>query len=235
MEKSFHVGIILDGNRRYARNQGKKPWEGHRRGGDKVWELVKRWSFDLNIDQLTLYTFSMQNFQRDKLEVEFLFKLCKEFFSKIQKERKKPNFDDQGIKLNFIGRLHLFPQDIQDLMHQLMQDTKENSKLIVNFAMAYGGREEIIDGIKKIYSQIKDEKIDINQLTPELFSKYLYLENEPDLIIRTGGAVRTSNFLIWQSYYSEWFFIEKFWPDFTKEDLAEIINQFQSRDRRFGK
>ena len=219
-----HVGIILDGNRRWASEQGKKPWDGHQAGFEKARDLVEYWGLELGIEELTLYTFSVQNFQRDKLEVEFLFKIFKRMFTDFEKDKIK----DKGIRVNFIGRLSLFSKDMQDMMHKLMDATKDNSDLIVNFAMGYGGREEIVDAVKSLIDSG-------DEITIDTLSSHMYLESEPELIIRTGGAMRTSNFLMWQSWYSEWFFLEKYWPAFEKEDLVKVIDEFKNRERRFGK
>jgi tritrans,polycis-undecaprenyl-diphosphate synthase [geranylgeranyl-diphosphate specific] len=129
----------------------------------------------------------------------------------------------------------MFPENVQKGMRTLMGLTKENKPFVVNFAMAYGGREEVIDAAKKLGEDIKAGKVDIEKLNEEVFGRYLYLNSEPDLIIRTGGEHRTSNFLIWQSHYSEWFFVDKTWPEMEKEDLVKVIKEFSERERRFGK
>jgi len=221
-----HIGIILDGNRRYAKSRGLPLWEGHRLGREKGKELISKWMVELGIKELTLYTFSMQNFNRDPKEVKFLMKLFKDWLKSVDLEECEKN----GVKVNFIGRIRLFSEDIQKLMKKMMEKTKDNNKHTVNLAMGYGGREEVVDAVNKILREGKLKKVD-----EKTFSRYLYLQSEPDLIIRTGGARRTSNFLIWQSWYSEWFFVEKFWPEFEKEDLVEIIEEYKKRERRFGK
>lgn len=221
-----HIGIILDGNRRFARSKGLPPWEGHRLGGEKGKELISKWMLELGLKELTLYTFSMQNFKRDPKEVKYLMKLFKEWLKSVNLDECNKN----GVRVNFIGRIEMFSEDIQKLMRKMMDKTKDNNKHIVNFAMGYGGREEVVDAVNKILKEGKLKKVD-----EEKFSKYLYLQSEPDLIIRTGGARRTSNFLIWQSWYSEWFFTEKFWPEFEKEDLVKVMKEYKERERRFGK
>ncbi len=226
-----HVGIILDGNRRLAKRLMKEPWRGHEYGARKVEKLFE-WAVELGIKELTLYAFSMQNFNRPKLEFDYLMKIFHKEFSRLVNNQR---LEEKGIRINIIGRIHLFPESIQEYMKKLMEKTKNNSKHIINFAMAYGGREEIIDAIKELGREIESGKIKSKDLNEENFTRFLYMKSEPDLIIRTGGDHRTSNFLAWQSTYSEWFFIEKFWPEFEKEDLVEVINQFNSRERRFGK
>ncbi len=219
----MHVGIILDGNRRYAKEKGLLSLQGHLTGVETVKKLLFEWAPSL-VDELTLYTFSAQNFNRSEKEVSYLMKLFRDYFNKFM---SSDDVMDAGIQVKFIGRLELLPTDIQDIIKQVQEKTKDNTKLIVNFAIAYGGREEIIDAIKKVD--------DIQGLTVENFGKYMYLDAEPELIIRTGGARRTSNFLMWQSWYSEWFFLEKFWPAFEKEDLVAVLDEFKERERRFGK
>jgi len=142
---------------------------------------------------------------------------------------------ENKIKINFIGRIHLFPKEIYERMLALVDETKDYSDYVINFAMAYGGREEIVDAVGKICSDVKDGKVSCDSIDIEKFTKYMQLQSDPDLIIRTGGDRRTSNFLMWQSWYSEWFFLEKFWPEFEKEDFIGVIDEFMGRERRFGK
>ena len=224
--KAKHIGIILDGNRRYAKKILKEPWKGHDSGADKVEKLFD-WCKDLGITELTLYIFSLQNFNRDKKEVDYLMDLfCKSFESKKIKEKIQVN----KIKINFIGRKHLLPPKVKEIIERLQEETKEYADFTANFAMAYGGREEIVDGVNKIIKEGKIKEVD-----EKLFSEYLQLRHEPDLIIRTGGERRTSNFLVWQSWYSEWFFLDKYWPEFEKEDLVKTVKEFSQRERRFGR
>ena len=226
---SLHVGIILDGNRRYAKKKGIKPWKGHEEGAKNVKKLINDWVPTLGIKELTLYTFSIQNFNRTKIEIDFLMSLFVKFFSQLEKE-----VDQKNIKINFIGRLHLFSKEIQKMALQISKKTENNDGLIVNFAFGYGGREEIIDGIKKFITESKNIN-NLDNLNIQSFTKHLYLQSEPDLIIRTGGDFRTSNFLVWQSTYAEWFFQSKLWPEFNKEDLVNILQDFSKRERRFGR
>lgn len=220
-----HVGIILDGNRRFAKKMLLESWKGHEYGAEKVEQLFD-WCKELDIKELTLYIFSMQNFNRSKTEVSYLMDLFCKFFSGVNIREK---IKDNGIAVRFIGRTNLLPRKVQETINKLEDETKHHKTFKVNFAMAYGGREEIIDGIKRLMKE------GIKEVDENTFSKYLYLQNEPDLIIRTGGEKRTSNFLVWQSWYSEWFFVDKYWPEFGKEDLAKIVEEFSQRQRRFGK
>ena len=226
-----HVAIILDGNRRFSKKLMMKPWMGHEWGAKKVEQLLD-WCKDLKIKELTLYAFSAENFNRPKEEFDFLMKLFHKEFTKLLKD---PRVKKDSIKINFIGRISLFPEDIQKLMKELMEYTKNNKGYILNLAMAYGGRQEVIDAVKKMATQIKKGSLDINKINEETFSKNLYMVDEPDLIIRTGGEKRTSNFLIWQANYSEWIFLEKFWPEFEKEDLELCMQEYSRRKRRFGR
>lgn len=226
-----HVGIIIDGNRRFAKRLMMKPWKGHEWGAKKVGKLFE-WCKELDIKELTVYAFSMQNFNRPKEEFDYLMKVFLEFFTNDEYISK---VHENKIRITFIGRIHLFPKEVYETMLRLVEDTKHYSDYQINFAMAYGGREEVIDAVKKLSEQIKEDKVDVNQINEEVFSKNLYMDHEPDLIIRTGGDHRTSNFLIWQSWYSEWFFIEKTWPEFEKEDFTKVIEDFSTRERRFGK
>ena len=227
-----HIGIILDGNRRFAKKLMLKPWKGHEWGRDKV-KNVLEWCKDIGIPELTLYAFSIQNFQRPKDEFEYLMKLFSEAFKDLMTPENKKKLEE--IQIRFIGRTWMFPQEVQDEMKKLTEMTANNTPYKINFAMAYGGREEVIDAVKKIAEAVQNGKMDINAINEQTFAENLYLNSEPELIIRTGGDHRTSNFLIWQSHYSEWFFLEKTWPEFEKEDLLQVINEFKTRERRFGK
>lgn len=225
-----HIGIILDGNRRFAKRLMMKPWKGHEWGAKKIEKLLE-WCKELDIKELTLYAFSVENFNRTKEEFNYLMDLFRKEFDKY---KEHPKIHENKIRINVIGRTWMFPKDIQEKMHNIIEKTKNYNNYIINFAMAYGGRQEVVDAVKKIAEQVKNNKLDVEQINEETFSKNLYFNDEPDLIIRTGGEKRTSNFLIWQSHYSEWFFLEKHWPEFEKEDLIEAIEDYKKRNRRFG-
>ncbi len=230
-ENPKHVGIILDGNRRFAKKLMAKPWKGHEWGAKKLQQVLE-WCKELDIKELTLYTFSIENFNRPKEEFSFLMKLFKEGFDKIKED---PRLNEYGIRVRFIGRTHMFPEEVQESMKFLMEKTKDNDKYLINFAMAYGGRSEIVDAARNIVADVNAGKLKAEEVNETTFSNYLYMGDEPDLIIRTGGEQRTSNFLMYQSAYSEWFFLEKNWPEFEKEDFVNILADFKQRDRRFGK
>ncbi|MBN2112257.1 di-trans,poly-cis-decaprenylcistransferase [Candidatus Woesearchaeota archaeon] len=227
-----HIGIILDGNRRWARQRGKMPWDGHRAGFNKLKDLFK-WVKEIDIKELSLYCFSTQNFKRDKLEVDFLMNIFEKAAKDVLTDKSVHN---DKVKVRFIGRLHLLPEKVQKAAKAAMESTKNYNNYIVNFCVAYGGREEIADGVRQACRDVKSGKISPEEIDEESFRKYLYLQNDPDIIIRTSGEHRLSNFLTWHSTYSEWFFLEKHWPDFSKEDLVKTIKEFQEkRSRRFGK
>ena len=227
----MHIGIILDGNRRYAKKSGKMPWEGHKIGVKQVKKLIFEWAEELNIKELTLYAFSMQNFKRNEKELSHLMKLFKNFvdgFIDSQVLSKK------DIKFNFIGQINLFSPEIHQKMLRIMQQTKDKKGLIINLAMAYGGREEIVDATKKIARKVKNNTLTVEEIDENIFNNSLSLNHDPDLIIRTGGERRSSNFLAWQSVYSEWFYLAKYWPEFEKEDLIKCVKLFKTRTRNFG-
>ncbi|HLC47221.1 MAG TPA: polyprenyl diphosphate synthase [Candidatus Nanoarchaeia archaeon] len=226
-----HIGIILDGNRRFAKRLMMKPWEGHRLGFDKLKQLFS-WSAKLNIHEITLYCFSMQNFNRPKEEFNYLMGIFEEAFTSVLTDE---SIHHDKIRINPVGRINLLPKKVQEAAAKAVQATKDYDRFIINIAIAYGGREEIVDTVKKIGRLIEDGKITDKEITEELISKNLYLSSAPDLIIRTGGDHRTSNFLAWQSVYSEWIFLEKTWPEFDEKDLVKCIEEFSKRERRFGK
>ena len=226
-----HIAIILDGNRRYAKKIGLQTWKGHDFGVKKLNQLLD-WCIELGIKEVTLYSFSTENFKRTKTEIDFLFNIFKREFNNM---KNREDIFKNKIRVNVIGRLYMFPKDIRKAMLEIMELTKKHNNFIVNFAMAYGGRQEIVDAFKKIAENIKKGKVDVNDINERLITNNLYLKNEPDLVIRPSGEIRISNFLTWQSVYSEWVFINKLWPEFTKKDLEHCIEEFNRRVRRFGK
>src|SRR3989344_1688628 len=222
-----HIAIILDGNRRYARKIGMQPWQGHSFGAEKVEDILK-WCRDLGIKELTLYSFSMDNFKRPEREKKAIFELFKKNFEKLEKDDRLMK---NGIKVRFIGRLQMFPKEIGECMQRLMKKTNENERFKVNFAMAYSGKAEITDSVRKIINKINSKEINIENVDEDLIKNNLYLSSEPDIFIRPGGEKRMSDFLLWQSSYSELIFLEKLWPEFTKEDLIWCIGEFKRRER----
>ena len=226
-----HLAIVLDGNRRFAKRLMLKPYKGHEWGAEKL-KKVFEWCQEYGVKEITLYTFSIENFDRPREEFNFLMNLFEKEFKKTKKDKKV--FENK-IKFNFIGRVYLFPKEIRKQMKDLMELTKEHDKFIVNFAMAYGGRAEIIDATKKIAQQVKDGKLNIDEINEQVFSKNIYLESEPDLIIRTSER-RLSGFLLWQGSYAEIQFLpEVLWPEFSKENFVQCLQDYSERQRRFGK
>ena len=222
-----HIAVILDGNRRYAEKRFHNRLLGHYYGARKLAEFVK-WCRELGVKEITLYCFSLENFSRDEQEVSYLFNLFRE---QIQKYAYDKRISSSKVKVRFIGRLSLFPKDIQKDMNALMRKTKNNDEFIINFAVAYGGRAEIVDAVQKVVrKKIRSEKI-----TEEVIRKELYLSHYPDLLIRTG-EVRLSNFLLWQCAYAELIFLPHvLWPEFSKADFHFCLEEFTRRNRKFGR
>ncbi|MCS7385879.1 MAG: polyprenyl diphosphate synthase [archaeon GB-1867-005] len=234
-EKPEHVAIILDGNRRWAKIRGLPPWAGHEEGAKKVENLL-RWCFDSGIRTLTIYVFSTENFQRPREEVEAIMNLAKKY---IQRAMASKEIHDYQVRVKAIGKLELLPEDLREEIRKLEEATKNYSKHYLNIAIAYGGRSEIIDAVKRIAEKIKSGELDTQDITEEVFEKHLYTAHlpnpNPDLIIRTSGEERLSGFLLWQSAYSELIFLDVYWPDFRKIDLWRAIRTYQKRERRFGR
>lgn len=226
-----HIGIILDGNRRFAKKLMLKPWQGHEWGAKKIEKLLD-WCKELDIRELTLYAFSIYNFNRPEKEFNYLMNLFEKEFKKTKDDERL--FKDK-IKINFVGRIWMFPEKVQKEMKELMELTKDHDKYIINFAMAYGGKTEVVDAAKKIAEQVKKGELDIDKINIETFGKNLYFNDDVDLIIRTSGEQRTSDFIPWQGANAEWIFVEKNWPDFEKEDFIKCLEEYSRRDRRIGK
>jgi tritrans,polycis-undecaprenyl-diphosphate synthase [geranylgeranyl-diphosphate specific] len=234
-KKPEHVAIILDGNRRWASNKTMIPWVGHRHGANKVDELMD-WCIDLDVKFITLYAFSTENFRRPPQEVEAIMKLIEEkLLSILENERIHEN----KVKVKAIGRIDLLPDSIQKVIQRVEESTKTYSDRLLNVALAYGGRAEIVDATKKIAKKAVKGELNPEKINEKLFEKYLYTAHMPrqdaDLIIRTSGEERLSGFLSWQSAYSELCFVDVNWPDFRLIDLLRAVRTYQRRKRRFGK
>lgn len=230
--KPVHVGIITDGNRRFAADIGMGPNDGHVKGRDKL-EEVLQWCLDLGIKIVTVYGFSTENFARNRKEVNFLFKLIDRSLKDLMKdERVKKN----GIKVTVIGDIDRLPKYLKDTILKTESFTSKFKNFRLNLALSYGGREEIISGIKRLAADVLAGKVEIDDITQESFRDYLYDSSipDPDLILRTSGEERVSNFLLWQSAYSELYFSDVNWPDLRKIDFLRAIHSYQSRERRFG-
>ena len=221
-----HLAIIMDGNGRWAKKRGLPRYEGHRQG-TKVAKKIVEECRKLNIRYLTLYTFSKENWKRPKDEVNFLFKLLMDFLN-----REYKSLVEQSIKLNILGDYTKLPFSARKAIEFTLKKTKECNKMVLNLALNYSGREEIILAIKKILKQ----GIDPESLDEESFKDFLYTRGQPDpdLIIRTSGEIRLSNYLLYQSAYSELYFTPVLWPDFTEQDLHKALDDFSKRQRRFG-
>lgn len=219
-----HIGFIMDGNGRWAKKQNKPRMYGHYVGAYKIEEVV-RWCTEYGVKYTTFYAFSTENWKRPKREVNFIFGLLQ---SKIEEFYQRMN--KEGVRLIFSGRLEELGDKLYNICMEYQEKTQKNDRIVVNMALNYGGRAEIIDAINKIIKQ------DIKSIDEESFRKYLYWPDipDPDLIIRTSGEMRLSNFLTWQSAYSELYFTDVLWPDFSKDDLKLAIEDFNKRQRRFG-
>ncbi len=231
IKKPRCVGIIMDGNRRWAKERNLHSFHGHKIGYNKINDAVD-WFIKEEISNLILYAFSIENWQRSTEEVSYLMDLFKTMISK-----RASLFKDKGVRVNFVGDLSLVPEDIRKLIKKIEQESMAFKKLHLVIAFSYGGRREIINAVKEI-SKVKNRE-EFETLNEEEFSKYLWTNKidapNPDIIIRTGGEMRLSNFLPWQSVYSELFFVKTYWPDFSYEELKKILEEFSLRQRRLGK
>jgi len=229
-----HIGIIPDGNRRWARRIGLEPAEGHLFGYEKIKETL-RWIWDLNIKHVTIYAMSTENCKhRPPEEREKLFELA---FKGLNELKNLPEIHKHRVKVRVIGDYSLVPSHLISAIKALEEETKNYDNYTLNIALCYGGRQEILDAIKRIVSDVVEGKLDPNDISEEVFKKYLYTNDspDPDLIIRTSGEERISNFLLWQSAYSELYFCDVYWPEFRKIDFWRAIRSYQFRERRFGR
>ena len=226
-----HLGIIMDGNGRWAKKKLLNRVKGHEKGTQTVRSIVTI-ARELGIGMLTLYAFSTENWARPKIEVKALMMLLKKF---IVSERE--DFSKNDIRVNVIGQKHRLPKDVQKEIDITLDLTKNNDKMVLNLALSYGSREEITHAVKLIAQKIKSKEMDPKDITQDMISNHLYTKTmpDPDLIIRTSGENRLSNFLMWQAAYSEIYISETLWPDFSKDEFIEILKNYQKRDRRFGK
>lgn len=226
-----HVAIIMDGNGRWAQSQGKARVFGHKNGVSSVRETLKAAS-ELGIKALTLYAFSTENWKRPKTEVDTLMKLLS---AALKKELK--TFQKNNIKLNAIGNLSTLPQKAYQDLSEVIEKTKNNSQFILTLALSYGSREEIVKAVQNISKKVVNNELKIEEIDENIINNHLYTFSLPevDLLIRTSGEKRISNFLLWQIAYSEFYFTETLWPDFKKDDFYRAIIDYQKRERRFGK
>jgi len=230
-----HIAVILDGNRRWAEEHSLPTWLGHKEGADKIENLID-WCFDyLNVKSVTLYAFSTENFLRQPSEVEGIMKLAEERLTKILTDER---IHKNKVHVRIIGRQGLLPKQLQELIRRVEGTTKDYGEHFLNFALAYGGRAEIVDAARELAHEVEKGKLKPDAIEEQLFEKYLYTahlpKQDPDMIIRTSGEERLSGFLLWQSAYSELFFLDIYWPDFRRIDLLRAVRTFQQRKRRFG-
>jgi undecaprenyl diphosphate synthase len=225
-----HVAIIMDGNGRWARERGLPRTEGHRVGAESVRDVVEG-CVEMGIEYLTLYAFSSENWKRPETEINALMKLLVRFLKSKEKELLERN-----IRLQAIGRLNRLPETCLKQLHRTIEATSGCTGATLVLALSYGAREEIVDGIKSIVHHVQEGHIDPAMIDENLVSKHLYTRYypDPDILIRTSGEMRISNFLLWQISYSELIIVDKNWPDFRKADLFEAVEEFRRRSRRFG-
>lgn len=232
MNVPLHLGIIPDGNRRWAKAKGLPAFRGHEAGLNKFEEILE-WCRELGIRMVTLYTLSTENLSRSKNEVKFLMKIIKDTLLRFTKDKK---VHQEKVKVNVLGNLDLLPQDVKKAAIQAMEATKGYGAYTLNLAIAYGGRQEIVNAAKEIAKLVKAERLDIENIDENILSQNLYAKlPDVDLLIRTSEQ-RLSGFLPWQSTYAEIIFLkDKMFPELTKEDFVKIIKEYGNRERRFGK
>lgn len=226
-----HLAIIMDGNGRWAKQKGLLRTIGHENGTKSVRTVVEA-SAKLGIENLTLYAFSTENWNRPKLEVDLLMNLL---INSLKNELK--TLQDNKIRLNTIGNIDLLPKSAQKKLQEVIEKTKDNSRMVLTLALSYGSREELINVVKNISNKVKNNIISLDSIDESIINQHLYTQDLPevDLLIRTSGEHRISNFLLWQIAYAELYFTDVLWPDFKEEDLYEAIISYQKRERRFGK
>lgn len=234
-ESPEHVGIILDGNRRWASSRQMPRWIGHWFGAETAEQLLQ-WCHELGVKTVTLYVLSTENLQRPSEELSELFLLLEEKLRHLVGDQR---IHQHQIRVKALGRTDLLPAVIQDLLREVEEATKHYDQHFLNIAVAYGGRLEIVDGVRAIAEKARRGELDPSEITAGTIEEHLYTSHlpnpEPDLVIRTSGEERLSGFLLWQSAYSELVFLDVFWPDFRKIDLMRAIRTYQKRTRRFGR
>ena len=225
-----HIAIIMDGNRRWAKARGLTTKDGHKAGADAL-ENISKFCNKIGIKYLTVYAFSTENWKRSQEEVSTLMNLMLNYLESYSKRA-----DSENIKVNILGSRQGLSEKMIDLIDKCMERTKNNTGITFNIALNYGGRDEIVRAIKSIAEKVKEDEINIEDITEQTISDNLYTKDQPDpdLLIRTSGEIRLSNFLPWQLVYTEFVFVEKNWPDFNEKDLEEAIEIYQKRNRKFG-
>ena len=225
-----HIAIIMDGNRRWAKKRMLPVKLGHKEGAETLKKIV-RYANKIGIGYITVYAFSTENWKREKEEVEALMSLLENYLDDFAKEA-----DTENIVIRVIGRRKELSESLLKKIDQTVERTKNNTGTIFTIALNYGGRDEIVNAIKGIANDVKDGVLNIDSISEELVSNYMYTKNmpDPDLMIRTSGELRTSNFLPWQLVYSEFLFVDKYWPDFSEEDIDNAVEVYRKRNRKFG-
>lgn len=225
-----HIAIIMDGNRRWAKEHNMDPKLGHKEGA-KTLEKIVRHANKIGLKHITVYAFSTENWKRAKDEVGALMLLLQNYLDDYSKRA-----DTENIKVKVLGDITKLSKGMQKSIDNCMERTKNNTGVTFNIALNYGGRDEIIQAVKQIATKVQQHELEIEQIDEQIMEEYLYTKGQPDpdLVIRTSGELRTSNFLPWQIVYSEFLFVDKHWPDFTEEDLEEAIKVYQARNRKFG-
>ena len=225
-----HIAIIMDGNRRWAKKRMLPVKLGHKEGAETLKKIV-RYANKIGIGYITVYAFSTENWKREKEEVEALMSLLENYLDDFAKEA-----DTENIVIRVIGRRKELSDSLLKKIDQTVERTKNNTGTIFTIALNYGGRDEIVNAIKGIANDVKDGVLNIDSISEELVSNYMYTKNmpDPDLMIRTSGELRTSNFLPWQLVYSEFLFVDKYWPDFSEEDIDNAVEVYRKRNRKFG-
>lgn len=225
-----HIAIIMDGNRRWAREKGLDPKQGHREGA-KTLEKIVRYANKIGLEYITVYAFSTENWKRSEDEVGALMILLQKYLDDYSKRA-----DTENIKVKVLGDITRLSEGMQKSIKKCMERTKNNTGVVFNIALNYGSRNEIVSAVKNIAYEVKNGNINVEEITEDTISNNLYTagEPDPDLLIRTSGELRLSNFLLWQLAYTEFLFVDKHWPDFSEEDVDMAIEVFQKRNRKFG-
>lgn len=225
-----HIAIIMDGNRRWAKKKNLPIKLGHKQGAETLKKIV-RYANKIGINYITVYAFSTENWKRSKEEVDALMNLLEKYLDDFAKEA-----DTENIVIKVLGNIDVLSDSLKTSINKTIRRTENNTGTIFSIALNYGGRDEIVNATKQIALDIKDGKINVEDINEEIFSKYLYTKNipDPDLLIRTSGELRLSGFLPWQSVYSEFLFLDKLWPDFSIQDLDYAIEVYNKRNRKFG-
>lgn len=225
-----HIAIIMDGNRRWAKERGLDPRLGHKEGAETL-ERIATYANEIGLKYMTVYAFSTENWKRTKEEVGALMKLLELYLDKFLNRESLKN-----IRIRLLGDVEGLSPNLRDRIYKIVEKSKDNTGLTLNIAFNYGGRDEIVRAVRKISEKVKNNEINIDEIDEDMVSNNLYTqgEPEPDLLIRPGGEVRISNFLLWQLAYTEFLFVDKYWPDFSRKDLLEAIYTYEKRNRKFG-